>query len=398
MVQAVIIQCTLSSYFGWGVYGLNLALSWALDPDISLVGGLPINMERITVDPLRRQALAPFIARSTNFQNKIKRYAHKTVNINAPVVLALGDGARSGAFAHEVKLQGSPTIGMIFFERAFNAEAIERAKQFPLIITGSHWNEAVLRAYGIERVRTVLQGVDPANFHPGPRIGVMPGRFLVFSGGKAEDRKGQDLVLAAFKIFAESHPEALLVTAWHSSWPQFARSLDRSGKAAPVAFTDKGTLDVTAWATATGIPKNQVLDLGSVPNLLMPTILREMNVAVFPNRAEGGTNLVAMECMACSVPVVLSRNTGHRDLIDGENCYTLDRQHQVPDAWTGVDGVEGWGESDVDEIVERLEQIFADPNEARRRGALGAKTLSTLTWTANARALKEIVLEMTQTS
>src|SRR5262249_9752728 len=159
--------------------------------------------------------------------------------------------------------------------------------------------------------------------------------------------------------------------------------------------TDGGALDVPAWAAASGISNNQILDLGSVPNMLMPPILREMNVAVFPNRAEGGTNLVAMECMACGVPVVLSRNTGHRDLIDGENCYTLDRQGPVPGAWTGVDGVEGWCESDVDEIVERLEQVFVDQAEARRRGARGANTLSALTWAATAKALKEIVLEMT---
>ena len=38
-------------------------------------------------------------------------------------------------------------------------------------------------------------------------------RFLIFSGGKMELRKGQDIVLAAFKIFARRHPEATLVTA-----------------------------------------------------------------------------------------------------------------------------------------------------------------------------------------
>ena len=60
---------------------------------------------------------------------------------------------------------------------------------------------------------------------------------------------------------------------------------------------------------------NQVLDLGRVPNAGMPRILRECDVAVFPNRAEGGTNLVAMKCMACGVPTILSANTGHLDLI-----------------------------------------------------------------------------------
>jgi hypothetical protein len=43
----------------------------------------------------------------------------------------------------------------------------------------------------------------------------------------------------------------------------------------------------------------------------MPQILREIDVAVVPNRFEGGTNLVAMECMACGMPVILSANTGY---------------------------------------------------------------------------------------
>ena len=375
MGQTIIMQWSPSSYSGWGIYGLNLALNWAADAGVEVFSCSPIDLNRITIDPLRRQSLVQFVARSTRFQSELDRFAHQVVALNAPVLVALRNGALlSEGAAHNVALQGAPTIGMIFFEQAFDSASIERAKRYPLIIAGSHWNEALLRAYGVTRVRTVLQGIDPANFHPGPRIGIMPGRFLVFSGGKAEARKGQDLVLAAFKIFAARHPEALLVTAWHSPWPQIALSLNRSEKTAPVIFKDNGALDVATWAAATGIPSNQILDLGHVPNILMPPILREINVAVFPNRAEGGTNLVAMECMACGAPVILSRNTGHRDLIEVENCYTLDRQGLVPGEWTGVGGVEGWGESDVDEIVERLEQAFADQAEAQRRGALGART------------------------
>ena len=34
------MQWHLSSFFGWGVYGLNLALNWAADPDIELLCGL----------------------------------------------------------------------------------------------------------------------------------------------------------------------------------------------------------------------------------------------------------------------------------------------------------------------------------------------------------------------
>jgi glycosyltransferase involved in cell wall biosynthesis len=118
----------------------------------------------------------------------------------------------------------------------------------------------------------------------------------------------------------------------------------------------------------------------------MPALLREMDVALFPNRCEGGTNLVAMETMACGVPTILSANTGHRDLIDGENCYPLTRQAPVEER-------PGWGESDLDEIVAALETAYADREDARRRGAAGAATLAQLPWSRTAREIKAAVLD-----
>ena len=54
-------------------------------------------------------------------------------------------------------------------------------------------------------------------------------RFVIFSGGKLEYRKGQDIVIAAFKIFQKRHPEALLITAWHNVWPQFMTGIEQTG-------------------------------------------------------------------------------------------------------------------------------------------------------------------------
>jgi glycosyltransferase involved in cell wall biosynthesis len=242
-------------------------------------------------------------------------------------------------------------------------------------------------------VHTILQGVDPTQFHRAPKLGALRDRFLIFSGGKAELRKGQDIVLTAFKIFAKRHPDATLVTAWHSPWPHLARSLDQTGIAAPVAFGKDGKLDVAAWAAANEIAADQVIDLGDVPNLSMPTILREMDAAVFANRAEGGTNLVAMECMACGIPVILSRNTGHLDLIEEDNCYQLADQRAVENRWNSIGDVQCWGESQVDEVVERLEQAYADRAEAARRGRRGAAMMKRLTWAETARQMKNVVLE-----
>ena len=136
-----------------------------------------------------------------------------------------------------------------------------------------------------------------------------------------------------------------------------------------------------------------MLDLGAVPNRDMPAILREMDVAVFPNRCEGGTNLVAMECMACGLPVILSRNTGHLDLMRADNCFALEQQTPLDGYGSGLGDVPGWGESSVAELDERLEQVFADRSEARRRGRRAAESMTHLTWGHTADRLRRLILD-----
>jgi glycosyltransferase involved in cell wall biosynthesis len=102
--------------------------------------------------------------------------------------------------------------------------------------------------------------------------------------------------------------------------------------------------------------------MGFIARHQIATILADCHAAVFPNRCEGATNLVAMEAMACGVPVILSANTGHLDLIHEGNCLPLRNQTPVADP-TGAR--RGWGESAVDEVVEQLERVYTDRATAR---------------------------------
>ncbi len=395
MRRQAIIHWGVSSYFGWGVYGLNLARCWVGDPDIEPIAALPVREADLVVDPLVRSALRPFLDRSAAFQAQLARHAGQSLQAGAAVLHALGNDLAAGPGAHGVRLTGRPTIGVAFFETALlSPEAVGRARAFDRIAAGSSWNARVLEAHGLGNVSVVLQGVDLALFHPAPRRGLFPDRFLVFSGGKLELRKGQDLVLLGFRRFAERHPEALLVTAWHSPWPGLARTIDARGLATPVVLGADGKPDVRAWAEANGIPAGQVLDLGAVPNALLPSILRECDVALFPNRCEGGTNLVAMECMACGVPTILSANTGHLDLVDDTACFPLREQRPMAGVGAGFADVPGWGESDIEEIVERLERVYGDRAEAHRRGERAAERMSRFGWERTADAMKTLIREV----
>jgi glycosyltransferase involved in cell wall biosynthesis len=268
-----------------------------------------------------------------------------TVEIEAPVLVGLDGGPSCETFPG-----GRPTIGVICASNtSLSPLALQQADRFALIVAGSTWAESVLRANGVAATTTVLQGVDTSIFHPAPRSGQFPGRFVIFSGGELEHRNGQDLMARAFEAFQERHKEALLVTAWDAD------------------------VDTAAWAIARGVPADSLVALTAVPNIAMPHVLREVDVAVFPSRCESGTNPVAMACMACGVPVILSANTGHLDLLRNGTAFALKRQAPVA-------GMDGWGESDVEEIGETLETVWSDRRRASGTAARGAAFMASVTW------------------
>lgn len=392
MRRPVLIGWSLSSFTGWGVYALNLALNWARGGELQPISVRPVDPDQLALDPLRHQALRQVLADSAAFQQQLSGFAGRELAADAPLLVALDRTFERRRETDVAALHGGPDIGVTFFETAgLEPEAVARAAAYPVLVAGSTWNGEALKAHGLTNVEIILQGVDTSLFRPGPRNGWLGDRFLVFSGGKVELRKGQDIVLAAFRIFAERHPEALLVTAWHSFWPDLARSTEQTGVAAPPVFAADGGLDAPGWAAANGIPRRQVLDLGRVANAALPQVLAEVDLAVFPNRAEGGTNLVAMECMACGVPTALSRNTGHLDLIEDGNCYVLEKQAEVGGVGAPFGSVGGWGDSDVDELVEVMERAFRDREDARRRGARGAETMARLSWRETARRMAALI-------
>jgi glycosyltransferase involved in cell wall biosynthesis len=385
MTQRVVIHWGLSSLHGWGVYGLNLALAWSGDEALEAATDYEVVAQYLTLDPLQAHALAGFRARSARLRAQLLAQKPEALTLNAVLLAGLGNDLHAQPGPHGGQLLGRPSFGTIFFEReTLGPKAREALAPHAAIIAGSSWNAEVLRAHGVPRVELVLQGIDPALFHPAPRRGLFPGRFVVFSGGKLEARKGQDNVIAAWRIFAARHPDALLISAWHNHWPDGARGIDASRRAAPLPFRADGTPDISAWVAANGIRAEQFLDLGVVPNALLAPILREADAALFPNRCEGGTNLVAMEAMACGVPTILSANTGHLDLLRDDAALALTDQRAIASA-------PGWRESNIEEILAALEALYADRAKARQIGAAGAKLLSGLTWARTAAEMKRII-------
>ena len=127
------------------------------------------------------------------------------------------------------------------------------SKHYDMFIAISRWNEAYLKSLNLHGpVHLCYQGIDSTLFHPGPSSGLYRDRFVIFSGGKFEFRKGQDIVLAAFKRFHARHPDALLITCWQNLLMPNAAAFELAGhcQTVPQAAPDYG-LAIDAMAAGT---------------------------------------------------------------------------------------------------------------------------------------------------
>ncbi|MHB8493277.1 MAG: glycosyltransferase family 4 protein [Casimicrobiaceae bacterium] len=386
--KRVFLNWEVGSNFGWGVLGLNVFSHWARDPTLTPLSGSPIDNDTVRiVDPLRLSAISNAITASNQYLEILMNTRSNHVNLDATVINPISHGFAPSRFF------GKKNIARCIFENADTSEFDRNLQEYDALLCGSNWNAEILKSGTGRDAKVILEGIDPSLFCPGPRSGLMnPEKFYVFSGGKIEARKAQDLVLVAFREFATRHRDAILVTAWHSPWDRFVAGF--KGKLdAPLELDQNGFTNIKKWAVDNGIDPRQFIEIFSTPNQLMPMILREMDVALQPSRAEACTNLPVKEAMGCGVPVIVGNNTGMKDLITEDNCVALLDQRPV----TGISGTDttGWGESNVDEIVDALEMLYGDRKRRKRVGDTASRWVSAnRTWQKHAAELKEFVLSL----
>jgi glycosyltransferase involved in cell wall biosynthesis len=365
---------------GWGVLGLNIAHAMEVDgryKPVPLSQAESIGWQRFDL----KQTVSQLNARSHQVGQLFHSREPGTVRCEFPVLHSLGNNIHMEGLPkqREVDSEGSVNYAICVFEYDLSNEfTLENAAKFELVFGGCRWNQEVLKKHGVPNTDLFLHGVDSGLFYP--RRKKNQNRFIVFSGGKLEYRKGQDIVVAAFRQFAERHTDAVLVTVWNNPWIDSAEGIALGGHVdGEVGMDESGCLRIEDWAVQNGIPPGQVIDFGLVPNESMPEIYRQATVAVFASRCEGGTNMMAMEAMAIGVPCILSANTGHLDLLSDDNCFPLLKQGKQPEA-AGLAGKQDWGETDVDELVETLERVYLDRAEAERRGVQAAKLMQDWAW------------------
>ncbi len=303
----ILIAWPVNGSTGWGLYGLHLAIQLkrmgrrvflAHAPDLTGIA-------------------APLHALLPQATDPLPDPAERIV-----VVSALGNRPDAPP---EINLPNPCYhVGLTVFEdTGFDAADLANLRRYDRLIAPSRWCAGVLAGHGFPGISVCSQGYDDSVFHPAPRIRAQVGepgwddRILVFSGGKLEYRKGQDIAVAAFRLFRETHHSAVLVTAWHNPWPATMEGIWNAGHVKGVPKVVHGVADVTGWLAMNGVPREHHLDLGQVSQVEAAQAIRECDVAVFPNRAEGATNMVLAECLGLGVPCVFGEWTGQAGLDSG---------------------------------------------------------------------------------
>jgi glycosyltransferase involved in cell wall biosynthesis len=371
----------VGSFHGWGVCGKYITKELARLDDVTLIS------PDFTFDAVSDEFDFRLL-KSKLISEKEKSFIDKSKSISFEHPVLQATNHTLVPMFPQVK--GRPNAGYTFFEdTALDPAAVLNGKQyFDVIIAGSSWCEEILRGHGLTKLKTIIQGIDPAIFNPlYSEKEYMKDSFVIFSGGKFEFRKGQDVVIRAFRHLQDKYKDVCLITSWFNSWAfSFnTMSMSRHITFAPpsgdyIAMMNKVLAD-------NGIDLGKVITLPLYPNIMMPRIYKNTDIGLFPNRCEGGTNLVLMEYMACGKPVIASYNSGHKDILTSGNSFRLTGMRPVSvHNLTTV-----WEEPDIEETIDKLEFAYQNRDRLEETGRRAGEDLGNMTWKQTAQNFYQIL-------
>jgi len=267
-------------------------------------------------------------------------------------------------------LKGSKKIGLCFSDRFIPEDLAQKARaNFDYIIAGSEWSKNLLKKYGVESI-VIHQGVDPFIFNKNhKKKEVFIDDFVVFSGGKFEHRKGQDVFIKAYKTFQDRHPDVRLVCAWVNSYTKN---------------------DGFKHLQEANIDLSRVIRIPLMMNNCMANIYQNTDVGVFPSRCEAGTNLVMMEYMACGKPAIATIGTGQADLLTPNNSRIIESLGACSLQENGKE-ISIWEEPSSESILENLEWAYNNRSKLSKLGTEGAKTMTQKTWAHMASSILDLI-------
>lgn len=288
-------------------------------------------------------------------------------------------------------VRGKRNYGYTFFENELTGNSVLNAKNYDKVFAGSTWCKERMIEKGISNSGLLIQGVDPDLFYPIEEDSDSK-LFRIFSGGKFELRKGQDLVLKAVKILQQKYDDIVLINAWYNIWPATMGTMRLSKH---IAFDVAGNswIDQMRYiCKINNIDGQKILTLPLTPNEKMRELYKKTDLGLFPNRCEGGTNLVLMEYMACGKPVIASFNSGHKDILTDENSYPLKKMKEFKIYDNDNTLMCNWEEPDIDEIVTLIEFAYNNRDAIKQKGKKAGEDLKKYSWAASAESLLDDII------
>jgi glycosyltransferase involved in cell wall biosynthesis len=384
------VNMSIGSAYGWGVLGKNVALELArLEP--TRIIGEPFPMIAIG-DALEFYELSKLCLDAKEAATFLTGDTPRV--LDGPLLQGMSDERLLPRRAH---LRAEAVFGYSVFENNLLRPAwIENGRRFfTKVVAGSSWCAKVLTEAGLPGVEPVPHGIDPAIFHPAPDGD--HGRkfctesFVIFSGGKFELRKGQDIVIRAYKVLQDRHADVMLVNAWHNPWPAIFETM-RASRLIRFAPRKGSFVEIINQVLAdNGIDLGRVITCPQQLNFAMARTYRNTDVGLFPNRCEGGTNLVLMEYMACGKPVVAVNTTGHADIVNSSNALIIGAGGETTIHDNDGIPVARWPEPDLDEAVDKLEWAYQNRDRMRELGEQAGKDLADFTWRKTAEGFQKII-------
>jgi glycosyltransferase involved in cell wall biosynthesis len=232
--------------------------------------------------------------------------------------------------------------------RSLERGAFRRSRRI-VAVSGKVKDELVHIGVPAASIEVILNGVDTAEFHPGPsergRYGLPDGvTMALFAGDLKSPRKNLETVLAAMTEVPDLHV-AVAGRTEGSPYPALARS---RGVAERVHFV--------------GFRKD------------IPALMRSVDLFVFPSRYEA-CSLVLLEAMASGLPVITARSAGGAELVTPDVGMVLDDSDDAP------------------ALAAALRQLTTDPERRRAMSEAGHRLAACHSWRAMARRYVDLMCE-----
>ncbi len=234
---------------------------------------------------------------------------------------------------------------------------------YDALLVGCPWSLEVCKRAGLTHAHLFPQGVDTRAYPERTAPRTPDGRFRVFSGGKLEVRKSQDIVIDTFRRLLKAVPHATLVPAWHNYWPKTVGRLDHAGLVRSLPPYDDATerWDFQRWLEFEGIPTDNIEAVGPLTQADTQSLLATCDAGIFVSRAEGNGNMALAECLSAGLPCITSPHSGHAIYPASTIVRKALRVRPTKLQPSTIDNITGWYDTDPQELALMLAELALTP-------------------------------------